>query len=252
MKPGLIYLAVNRVNGKAYVGQTKTGFKTRVANHISIAATGRDKTPLHMALRKYGSESFNFAILAHCLSDHESMDAAEREWITRIGCKCPHGYNRTDGGQGVPGARYSVETRRKVSMSKMGDKNPMKNPETARKHGDSIRGPLHVAWGKAGNRLGKKQPLSEETKEKMRRYWRSEHGRDQRRNTAKSGDENVSRRPEVRTKISAALVAMWSDGNRRKQQSEKTKNTWADPQRRIKQAAGLAKMWERRKAVSNA
>lgn len=174
----IIYLAVNRVNQKAYVGQTRSDFRVRIGNHFSVATMDRDETPFHRAIRKYGKESFDFAVLEHCDS-LKALESAEKSWITRLGCKTPLGYNRTDGGEGTLGCEYTDERREKIRQSQLGDRNRMKNPETAKKHADSIRGDKSVWWGKFGpahNRFGKHHKLSEETKAKMRAYWSSEEG----------------------------------------------------------------------------
>lgn len=163
---GIIYVAVCRVNLKAYVGQTRNRFKVRVGNHISVAGTGRDGTPFHKAMRKYGSEVFDYAVLESC-HDISILDAAEQRWIEAIGSRCPHGYNRTDGGRGTVGLAYTDERREKVRRSQLGQNNRMKNPETAKKHGDAIRGVNHPYYGKSGPlhpRYGKHHKLSEETK----------------------------------------------------------------------------------------
>lgn len=145
---GIIYLAVNRINHKAYVGQTKIQFRHRIFNHVSVALTKGSRTPFHRALRKCGPESFDFGVLEHTLQ--LALDDREAYWISQLGSKTPCGYNRTDGGQGATGCKYTPERREAIRRSQLGDNNRMKNPETVRKHADAIRGERHVNFGKYG------------------------------------------------------------------------------------------------------
>lgn len=78
------------------------------------------------------------------------------------------------------------EIKRKLSESKMGDKNPMKNPEVVRKRTETYKNGNHVVWNK-GKKLGpnpehsnrmkgrtppnKGSSLSKETKEKLSKQW---------------------------------------------------------------------------------
>ena len=240
----IVYVAVNRKNGKAYVGQTRKDVKRRIGNHLTYAGKN-PKTPFHKALSKYGRDGFDFAILEQC-DTREELDAAEVKWINILGSSSRNGYNRTDGGQGAAGSDFTPERREKIRQSKLGDRNPMKNPETAKKHGDAIRGENSVWWGKFGkehNCFGRRHKLSEETKEKMREYWNSPEGKSRRSGFAKRGEENVSHRPEVREKISASNTKAWADPERRKRQSEAAQKRWEDPEFRRKHKEGLLRAW---------
>lgn len=192
---GIIYLAVNRVNGKAYVGQTKIKFQSRIGNHISVATTKDSTTPFHRALRKYGPESFDFAVLEEHLAI--ALDDRETYWIAHLGSKTPNGYNRTDGGQGATGCEYTPERREAIRQSQLGDRNRMKNPETVRKHAAAISGLNNKFYGKFGAEhpsYGKHHTLSEETKARMRAYWASPEGRAKRQAIAATRDRDSTGR----------------------------------------------------------
>lgn len=181
---GIIYLAVNRVNQKAYVGQTKIRAKARIGNHISVAVTKDSTAPFHRAIRKYGIESFDFAVLEERL--FFVLDDRETYWIKHLGSKVPHGYNRTDGGQGTAGCEYTPARREAIRQSQLGDKNRMKNPETAKKHGDAIRGSNHPFFGKFGSdhpQWGKRHKLPEEERARRKEFW--------------NRPENVAKRKEM-------------------------------------------------------
>lgn len=250
-RPGIIYIAVNRVNQKAYVGQTVSAFRVRAINHRSVSTMGRDTTPFHRAIRKYGMDAFDFAVLESCDRHHTTMDAAEQKWIRAVGCMVPHGYNRTTGGQGAPGARHSEETRQKIRVSKIGDRNPMKNPETAKKHGDSITGPKHHLYGKFGAdhpQFGKRHKLSSDQVAAMKVRFNAPDVVAARSKRV-MGELNPSKRADVKAKISASLAKRWSEPGSQAEQSKRAADSWKDPQRLVKHLKGLAAMWARRRAA---
>ena len=58
MYEGYIYLITNSVNGKQYVGQTKTTIEHRFKQHISKKKISHCSA-LGGAIEKYGEENFN-------------------------------------------------------------------------------------------------------------------------------------------------------------------------------------------------
>jgi group I intron endonuclease len=107
-----LYLITNQVNGKRYVGQTARGRVFRWRQHVREANLNRERTPLHLAIRKYGPESFSLQWLKDCQTQAE-VDAAEIATIALLGTLAPRGYNLTAGGQGdrAPGYKESEATR---------------------------------------------------------------------------------------------------------------------------------------------
>lgn len=114
-RPGIIYLAVNRVNGKAYVGQTKTSFRRRIGEHVR----GGDRQVFDQAVRKHGRDSFDFAVLESCLSQ-SSLHEAEKKWIKHFACKAPNGYNICEGGKGTPGTTISESHKERLRQAHLG------------------------------------------------------------------------------------------------------------------------------------
>lgn len=59
-----LYLIINKVNNKKYIGQTKetTGFEKRFLNHIRSSVKG-SKHCLHLAMKKYGKDNFEVKLL---------------------------------------------------------------------------------------------------------------------------------------------------------------------------------------------
>jgi group I intron endonuclease len=114
----LVYQATNLSNGKVYVGQTTDSLQVRIRRHLSY---GSQHFP--RALRKYGLNSFRFTII-DTASTQEELDAKERDWIAKLNCQHPLGYNLTAGGGGASGWKASDETKAKISAAKIG-KTPM-------------------------------------------------------------------------------------------------------------------------------
>ena len=116
-RPGIIYLAVNRVNGKAYVGKTGRGFSVRVAEHI-YDSRNKSNTAFNRAIRKYGQDAFEFTVIEECPLD--IIDERERHWIKHRKSRAPLGYNLTDGGDGTLGNKRTPEQIEKIRMANLG------------------------------------------------------------------------------------------------------------------------------------
>lgn len=111
---GFIYKIANDFNSKIYIGYTNQPVR-RKAEHFSPCQFKR-KTRLYNAIRKYGVEHFYFEVLYcsidenHCLSVIEPLLIKEFDSVRT-------GYNCTLGGDK---AVFTEETKKKISMSKMG------------------------------------------------------------------------------------------------------------------------------------
>ena len=139
----IIYLARNKVNGKAYVGKTKRSLDQRAKEHAAAAAKGSPQ-PLHRAIRKHGMESFTWHELINGECSEDELDLFEQHFIAEHGTYGSGGYNATLGGDGVKGLVHSAETRAKMSESRKGEKNHNFGKD----------------WGRKG-------PHTEEAKQKM-------------------------------------------------------------------------------------
>jgi len=86
-----IYKITNKLNNKAYIGQTKQNVKTRFSQHILGMGLGK-KMPIHLALQKYGKENF---ILEEIYYSLDSIDAnySEVYFINLHNTLSPNGYN---------------------------------------------------------------------------------------------------------------------------------------------------------------
>lgn len=98
---GYIYRITNRVNGKAYIGQTSRTVANRWSVHKSEARR-RPISYLHKAIAKHGESVFVIETLDTCDS-FESLNDRESYWILCTRSFEPsRGYNLTLGGENGP------------------------------------------------------------------------------------------------------------------------------------------------------
>jgi group I intron endonuclease len=114
----VVYLATNRLNGKRYIGVTSRGLAARRRQH-ETAPNGRAVTCryFHAAVKKYGPDAFDWAVLATC----DTFESALLEEV-RLISKIKPEYNLTTGGQGAKGAVFSKERRERIASAKRGMK----------------------------------------------------------------------------------------------------------------------------------
>lgn len=129
---GYIYKITNRINGKIYVGKTKTTIKNRWCTHISAykkyVQSNKNSSKLYNAINKYGIENFNISQLDEC--SYSELNDKERYWISKLDARNPDvGYNICRGGECGPGGpmfaghKHSSETRAKMSINRVGNNN---------------------------------------------------------------------------------------------------------------------------------
>lgn len=114
-----VYIHTNKINGKKYIGQTCKTPSARWQN-----GTGY-KTQKHFwnAICKYGWDNFEHEVVASNLTQDEA-NTFEKILIEKLETMNPDkGYNKDSGGNN--GKRASEETRKKISLSHIGEKNPM-------------------------------------------------------------------------------------------------------------------------------
>lgn len=118
---GIIYQATNLVNGKIYIGKTIQKFKYRKADHIRSALKKDSQTYFHLAIRKYGRNSFKWEILEESNSLEELNDM--EKYYIKLAKMSPtlKIYNLTEGGEsnsGMKGRTHSAETKLKMSRAR--------------------------------------------------------------------------------------------------------------------------------------
>lgn len=107
-----VYMHVNRINNKKYIGQTKQNVTTRWGN----GHTYKTSTKFNAAINKYGFDAFNHFIIKDGLSKFEA-DELEVKLIlyydtTNVG------YNISVGGSGVMTDRHHTKATKKLIATK--------------------------------------------------------------------------------------------------------------------------------------
>lgn len=108
-----IYRITNLINGKTYIGQHK--YKKRCDNYM-----GSGKI-LRMAIQKYGIDNFKKEILINNISVRKYANKAEK---TLIAIERKHNkaeYNICDGGEGFSGTHHTKESKRKIGIASLGN-----------------------------------------------------------------------------------------------------------------------------------
>lgn len=97
---GRIYLMKNFSNGLNYIGQTVQSSQERFSQHIRESKAKDRKEynyPISRAIREYGEEAFDFAILADNVPA-EDLDLVEEHYIDMYDSTNPeYGYNVSKG-----------------------------------------------------------------------------------------------------------------------------------------------------------
>lgn len=164
---GIIYKAVNKINGKVYIGQTTQRLSKRKGAHVYEARhKNNTNCAFHNALRKYGKKNFSWEIVECCKSRKE-LDEREFYYIEYYN-SFKNGYNLTKGGGGMSGWNHTKETCQKISIAMLGKKLGPFTKEHRKKMSMAQMGIKNHMYGKKGKDspfYGKKR--SEETIKKI-------------------------------------------------------------------------------------
>ena len=139
----VIYKIENKINGKIYIGQTIQKLSRRISSHI--CPSYKNITPIDMAIRKYGIESFDVSTIDHA-SSMDELNEKERFWIKYYNSLSPNGYNLEEGGRN---GRKSQSTRKKVSAANKGRFLGEKSPKSKKVYKFTIDGDLVAEYGSA-------------------------------------------------------------------------------------------------------
>lgn len=120
IKDYCVYMHVNLINGKKYIGITCQRPEDRWGNN---GKRYHDSPYFFKAIQKYGWNNFEHIILYHSLTQDEASQK-EKELIAFYHAnEEKYGYNLTDGGE--KHYHFTEEVKAKLSKQKKGEKNPM-------------------------------------------------------------------------------------------------------------------------------
>lgn len=125
-----IYKVTNKVNGKIYIG-FDSNWPVRKYQHKSRAKKNSSYR-LHMAIRKYGWENFDWEVIYQSYDCLHTLKIMEPYFITEYN-SFARGYNMTTGGDGTPGHIRNPAIAKKHSENM---KQYFSNPENRLKRGD--------------------------------------------------------------------------------------------------------------------
>jgi group I intron endonuclease len=151
---GYVYLIINRLNGRCYVGQT-TQLRERLKAHVEEVLGGTTPHPLYDDMRQLGLRWFSFSILDAVFSKSE-LSLAEVRWGRILRASIDHGgYSRRVGGRT---GFHSVETKLKISLAQKGIPKPIGFGERIRQELVGIPHSKERAQKTAVARVGVKKP----------------------------------------------------------------------------------------------
>lgn len=153
---GYIYLIVNNISGKTYIGKRKLYNKNW--NEDGYMGSGRH---LKNSQAKYGIENFEKFLITWTYSEEDACEK-EKFWIAEYRRRGKAEYNVADGGQGGLIGTWTEERRKKLSESCKGqtpwNKGKHFSEEYCRKISEALRGKPSGSKGKH---------FSDESKNKM-------------------------------------------------------------------------------------
>lgn len=164
-----IYQILNTTNGKRYIGQS-INIESRLSHHKEMLINNQHfNKHLQNSFNKYGLENFIFEVLEEC--NKEELSTRERYYI-KLYNSMNEGYNKTSGGENIPGWQQSDEVRHKIS-EKLKVNNAMHRPEIAKKaNSDRIwSDESRKKLSESRKRLARENPdIGRKQSERMRKF----------------------------------------------------------------------------------
>ena len=178
---GLIYYAINKHDGKRYVGQTVRSLQQRINSHIATSKLSNGVSHFSRAIKKYGYISFVWGVIDEAVGQKD-LDEKEKYWIKLYDTMNPeNGYNMIEGGSQF---RLTPEIRQRIGLSNRGRKHSeeaiqkMRISHTGKSHSEETKKLMHNS--KVGipkskehrQKIGESEKgkvVSQDTKEKMSR-----------------------------------------------------------------------------------
>ena len=223
------YMITNTQNGKSYIGITTRTISRRWYEHCFVPNSCGQL--LGKAINKYGKNAFIIETLASAKT-LQDLKELEKQLIDQHKTKVPHGYNLTDGGDGVFGYKFTEEAKKRIGDLKRGIK---ASEETKKKMQESHLGEKNHFYGKKHTEEAKRK--NAEAHKGSIGHWFGK-----------------TRNEEVKQKISMALKnkPSWNKGLKmsekaRKNMSKSQKGKVFSEETKLKLSLATKKVWEQRK-----
>lgn len=139
-----IYRCTNIISGKTYIGFTNKKLEKRIIEHTSASKNGSNYL-LHKAIRKYGSDSFNWECIYESFDKDYTLSKMENYFIIENNSyfENGYGYNMTFGGQGgMFGKKHTDETKNKLKLAR---EKRVVEPMLGKKHSDETKEKMSLA-----------------------------------------------------------------------------------------------------------
>lgn len=110
-----VYVILNVINGKVYIGSAARGIRRRAWQHLNALRKGVHKSRhLQSAFKKYGEDAFEFVVIEWC--SPEECITREQVWLDEYeGADRRYGYNTVPTAGSQLGLVHSGETKEKLS-----------------------------------------------------------------------------------------------------------------------------------------
>ena len=128
---GSIYIFINKINNKKYIGKTTLNYKTRFSGHLYIS--NKKNYHFYNSIQKYGWDNFDKYIIYQTdikikdkIEINNILSEKEIYFINLFQTTNEElGYNKTKGGDGIVGSRHSEEFKSYMSKIMTGEGNSM-------------------------------------------------------------------------------------------------------------------------------
>ena len=161
----LIYKIENIINGKVYIGMTKSNTPNRRWSYHKRDRKRNKNIPLYKAMNKYGIENFNLIVLESEIENIEELIKKEIYYISLYeSTNSSKGYNCTTGGEGVSGIIGEKNHR-------YGKKNIKLSEFNKSRKGIPLSESHKIAIKNGSKRLPHTQAAIEKMREKRKQAW---------------------------------------------------------------------------------
>ena len=136
-----IYMYINKINKKRYIGQAKD-FTKRFKTHRQSTYNENNRgynLPFHKAIRKYGMENFEIIILKKDLQTQCLLNFWESYYIEKYNSLAKNGYGYNISSGGSNGNNFAGKTEKEMEIlrekirRRRSEANPMYSEQTRRK-----------------------------------------------------------------------------------------------------------------------